>query len=175
MLAAGVAYEAALTGARQAEHTPLAGKTLAMIFGSPRPAPGVVRRPALRQLGGWNPDHCHRRGNAASAARDHRRHRAPCCPALRRSIMIRILNHDALLELAAYATVPVINGLTRRSHPCQVMADPDDVRGTSRPDRGRTIAMDRATDNNVLASWVAGERNGFIPVEASQNAAAARA
>ena len=39
------------------------------------------------------------------------------------AIMIRILNHDALLELAEHATVPVINGLTRRSHPCQVMAD----------------------------------------------------
>jgi ornithine carbamoyltransferase len=39
------------------------------------------------------------------------------------AIMIRILNHEALLELAAHATVPVINGLTRRSHPCQVMAD----------------------------------------------------
>jgi len=31
--------------------------------------------------------------------------------------------HEALLELAEHATVPVINGLTRRSHPCQVMAD----------------------------------------------------
>ena len=37
--------------------------------------------------------------------------------------MIRILNHERLLEFAAHATVPVINGLTRRSHPCQVMAD----------------------------------------------------
>ena len=39
------------------------------------------------------------------------------------AIMIRILDHEALVELARHATVPVINGLTRRSHPCQVMAD----------------------------------------------------
>ena len=39
------------------------------------------------------------------------------------AIMIRILDHDVLLELAEHATVPVINGLTKRSHPCQVMAD----------------------------------------------------
>lgn len=39
------------------------------------------------------------------------------------AIMIRILDHDALLELAEYASIPVINGLTRVSHPCQVMAD----------------------------------------------------
>ena len=39
------------------------------------------------------------------------------------AIMIRILDHRDLDELARYASVPVINGLTKRSHPCQVMAD----------------------------------------------------
>jgi ornithine carbamoyltransferase len=39
------------------------------------------------------------------------------------AIMIRATKHEALLELARHATVPVINGLTDRSHPCQVMAD----------------------------------------------------
>src|SRR5687768_6253915 len=39
------------------------------------------------------------------------------------AIMIRILSHADLLELAEAATVPVINGLTRRAHPCQIMAD----------------------------------------------------
>ena len=39
------------------------------------------------------------------------------------AIMIRISTTDALAELAEHATVPVINGLTRRSHPCQIMAD----------------------------------------------------
>jgi ornithine carbamoyltransferase len=77
------------------------------------------------------------------------------------AIMIRILNHEALLELAAYATVPVINGLTRRSHPCQVMADVmtfEEHRGSI---EGRTVAW-TGDDNNVLASWAhAAERFKF--------------
>jgi ornithine carbamoyltransferase len=77
------------------------------------------------------------------------------------AIMIRILNHDALLELAAHATVPVINGLTRRSHPCQVMADLmtfEERRGSI---EGRTVAW-TGDDNNVLASWAhAAERFKF--------------
>ena len=77
------------------------------------------------------------------------------------AIMIRILNHDALLELAAYATVPVINGLTRRSHPCQVMADLMTFEEHRGPIEGRTVAW-TGDDNNVLASWAhAAERFKF--------------
>jgi ornithine carbamoyltransferase len=75
--------------------------------------------------------------------------------------MIRILNHDALLELAAHATVPVINGLTRRSHPCQVMADLMTFEEHRGPIKGRTVAW-TGDDNNVLASWAhAAERFHF--------------
>ena len=77
------------------------------------------------------------------------------------AIMIRILNHDALLELAAHATVPVINGLTRRSHPCQVMADLMTFEEHRGPIEGRTVAW-TGDDNNVLASWAhAAERFRF--------------
>ena len=77
------------------------------------------------------------------------------------AIMIRILSHEALLELAAYATVPVINGLTRRSHPCQVMADLMTFEEHRGPIEGRTIAWS-GDDNNVLASWAhAAERFKF--------------
>jgi ornithine carbamoyltransferase len=77
------------------------------------------------------------------------------------AIMIRILNHDALLELAAHATVPVINGLTRRSHPCQVMADLMTFEEHRGPIEGRTVAW-TGDDNNVLASWAhAAERFKF--------------
>ena len=77
------------------------------------------------------------------------------------AIMIRILNHDALLELAAHATVPVINGLTRRSHPCQVMADLMTFEEHRGPIEGRTVAWS-GDDNNVLASWAhAAERFKF--------------
>jgi ornithine carbamoyltransferase len=69
------------------------------------------------------------------------------------AIMIRILDHAALLELAGHATVPVINGLTRRSHPCQVMADVMTFEEHRGPINGRTVAW-TGDDNNVLASWI---------------------
>jgi ornithine carbamoyltransferase len=69
------------------------------------------------------------------------------------AIMIRILDHGALLELARHATVPVINGLTRQSHPCQVMADLLTFEEHRGPVEGRKIAW-TGDINNVLASWV---------------------
>jgi ornithine carbamoyltransferase len=69
------------------------------------------------------------------------------------AIMIRILDHGALMELAEHASVPVINGLTRRSHPCQVMADVMTFEEHRGPIGGRTIAW-TGDANNVLASWM---------------------
>jgi ornithine carbamoyltransferase len=69
------------------------------------------------------------------------------------AIMIRILNHDDLLELAGAATIPVINGLTRRSHPCQVMADIMTYEEHNGSIEGKTIAW-VGDSNNVMASWV---------------------
>ena len=59
-----------------------------------------------------------------------------------------------MLELAQHATVPVINGLTKRSHPCQVMADVMTFEEHRGPINGRTVAW-IGDANNVLASWVA--------------------
>ncbi|HUV32655.1 MAG TPA: ornithine carbamoyltransferase [Devosiaceae bacterium] len=69
------------------------------------------------------------------------------------AIVIRILSHDDLLELADAATVPVINGLTRRSHPCQVMADILTYEEHRGPIEQATVAW-VGDSNNVLASWV---------------------
>jgi ornithine carbamoyltransferase len=69
------------------------------------------------------------------------------------AIMIRILDHASLTELARHATVPVINGLTRLSHPCQVMADVLTFEEHRGPIRDRTIAW-VGDGNNVLASWM---------------------
>jgi ornithine carbamoyltransferase len=69
------------------------------------------------------------------------------------AIMIRTLDHNTLAELARYATVPVINGLTKVSHPCQVMADVMTFEEHRGPIRGRTVAWS-GDDNNVLASWM---------------------
>jgi ornithine carbamoyltransferase len=76
-------------------------------------------------------------------------------------IMIRILNHKQLLELAEHATVPVLNGLTKTSHPCQVMADLLTFTEHRGAIEGRIVAWTGDT-NNVLRSWVhASAKLGF--------------
>jgi ornithine carbamoyltransferase len=69
------------------------------------------------------------------------------------AIMIRMLDHDQLYELAEWSSVPVINGLTKRSHPCQVVADIQTFEERLGPLDGRTVAW-TGDANNVLASWV---------------------
>ena len=129
---------------------PLSGKTLAMIFDRPSTRTRVSFDVGMRELGGESimltgaEMQLGRGETIADTARVLSRYVD--------AIMIRILNHDALLELAAHATVPVINGLTRRSHPCQVMADVmtyEEHRGSI---EGKTVAW-TGDDNNVLASW----------------------
>jgi ornithine carbamoyltransferase len=69
------------------------------------------------------------------------------------AIMIRTDSHKKLQELAKYATVPVINGLTDDSHPCQIMADImtfEEHRGSI---KGKTIAW-VGDGNNVATSWL---------------------
>ena len=77
------------------------------------------------------------------------------------AIMLRTGPHDNLTELAQNASVPVINGLTERSHPCQVMADImtfEEHRGSI---EGRTVAW-VGDVNNVAISWMqAAPRLGF--------------
>jgi ornithine carbamoyltransferase len=67
--------------------------------------------------------------------------------------MIRTLDHETLMELSRHATVPVVNGLTRRSHPCQVLADVMTFEEHCGPIRGKTVAW-TGDCNNVLASWM---------------------
>jgi ornithine carbamoyltransferase len=69
------------------------------------------------------------------------------------AIMLRTGPHETLTELAANATVPVINGLTCRSHPCQVMADVMTFEERKGPIEGRIIAW-IGDANNVATSWL---------------------
>ncbi len=138
---------------------PLAGKTLAMIFDKPSTRTRVSFEVAMRQLGG---DAIMLTGQEMQFGRGESL--ADTARVLSRyvdAIMIRILDHEALADLARHATVPVINGLTRRSHPCQVLADVmtfEERRGLI---RGRTVAWS-GDSNNVLASWMhAAERFDF--------------
>src|SRR6516164_7244600 len=138
---------------------PLAGKTMAMIFDKPSTRTRVSFDVAMRQLGGESITltaqemQLGRGETLADTARVLSRYVD--------AIMIRILDHEAVAELARYATVPVINGLTRRSHPCQVLADVMTFEEKRGPIRGRTVAWS-GDANNVLTSWMhAAERFDF--------------
>jgi ornithine carbamoyltransferase len=130
---------------------PLAGKVLAMIFDKPSTRTRVSFDLAMRELGG---ETIMLTGQEMQLGRGETI--ADTARVLSRfvdAIVIRILNHADMTELASNATVPVINGLTKRSHPCQVMADVltfEEHRGSI---EGRTVAWS-GDSNNVLASWV---------------------
>jgi ornithine carbamoyltransferase len=136
---------------RASADKPLAGKTLAMIFDKPSTRTRVSFDIAMRQLGG---DVIMLTGQEMQLGRGETI--ADTARVLSRyvdAIVIRILNHEALVELAQYATVPVINGLTRLSHPCQVMADVMTFEEKKGNIKGHTVAW-TGDANNVLSSWM---------------------
>lgn len=137
---------------RAGEPTPLLeGKVLAMIFDRESTRTRVSFDVGMRQLGGQTlmltgqEMHLSRDETIADTARVMSRYVD--------AIMIRLLSHDDLLELAGAGSIPVINGLTRASHPCQIMADIltyEEHRGSV---EGIKIAW-LGDSNNVLASWI---------------------
>lgn len=138
---------------------PLAGKYLGMVFDKPSTRTRVSFDVAMRELGG---ETIMLTGAEMQLGRGETI--ADTARVLSRfvdAIMIRILSHEDLTELARYATVPVINGLTKESHPCQVMADVLTFEERLGPIAGRTVAWS-GDANNVLASWIhASARLGF--------------
>ena len=130
---------------------PLEGRTLAMIFDKPSTRTRVSFYVAMRELGGnvitlsGEEMQLGRGETVADTARVLSRYVD--------LIMIRTLDHTMVAELAAHATVPVINGLTKLSHPCQVMADVFTFEEKKGSIRGKTVAWS-GDANNVLASWV---------------------
>jgi ornithine carbamoyltransferase len=148
----------ALKAGRGSER-PLAGKTLAMIFDRPSTRTRVSFDVGMRQLGGEailltaTEMQLGRGESIADTARVLARYVD--------AILIRVLEPETLHEFARHSTVPVINGLTRLSHPCQVMADVMTFEEHRGPIRGRTVAWS-GDANNVLTSWMhAAERLGF--------------
>ncbi|HEX5997900.1 MAG TPA: ornithine carbamoyltransferase [Hyphomicrobiaceae bacterium] len=69
------------------------------------------------------------------------------------AIMLRANRHETLEELASHATVPVINGLTDRTHPCQIVADIMTIEERMGPIAGRKVAWS-GDGNNVAASLI---------------------
>ncbi|MGV1870923.1 ornithine carbamoyltransferase [Agrobacterium rosae] len=132
---------------------PLAGKMLAMIFEKPSTRTRVSFDVGMRQLGG---ETLFLSGTEMQLGRAETI--GDTAKVLSRyvdAIMIRTTDHSRLLELAEHATVPVINGLTDDTHPCQIMADILTFEEHRGPIKGKTIAW-TGDGNNVLHSLVEG-------------------
>ena len=138
---------------------PLADRVLAMIFEKPSTRTRVSFDVAMRQMGGETlllsgADLQLGRGETiADTARVLSR--------FVDAIMIRTFEAEKIAELAEYATIPVINGLTDQSHPCQVMADVLTLKEHKGDVSQLKIAWS-GDSNNVTNSWMhAAARFGF--------------
>jgi ornithine carbamoyltransferase len=130
---------------------PLKGRVLALIFDKHSTRTRISFDVGMTQLGGSN---IMMSGRDMQIAREETI--ADTARVLSRyvdAVMIRLLDHDMVKELAENATIPVINGLTRISHPCQVMADVMTFEEKKGPIAGHTVAW-CGDSNNVLTSWV---------------------
>ncbi|CAN7697697.1 ornithine carbamoyltransferase [Aminobacter aminovorans] len=128
---------------------PLEGKVLAMIFDKPSTRTRISFDVGMRQLGG---ETIMLTGTEMQLGRSESI--ADTAKVLSRyvdAIMIRTTAHDRLLELTENATIPVINGLTDDTHPCQLMADILTFEEHRGPVRGKTFAW-TGDGNNVLHS-----------------------
>ncbi|MBW7998309.1 MAG: ornithine carbamoyltransferase [Candidatus Glassbacteria bacterium] len=130
---------------------PLVGRTLAMIFEKPSTRTRVSFQVAMQQLGGavvvmgGGESHLGVSETTADTARVLSR--------FVDAIMIRTDDSAKLDDMCAHATVPVINGLTDQSHPCQLMADVMTYEEHRGPIAGRRVAW-CGDGNNVAASFI---------------------
>ena len=130
---------------------PLAGKALAMVFEKPSTRTRVSFELGIRQLGGeavvleQSGSQLGRGETVADTARVLSRYVD--------AIMIRTTKEAHLLEMAEAASVPVINGLTDRTHPCQLMADVMTFEEHRGPIEGKVITWS-GDGNNMATSWI---------------------
>lgn len=145
------AARAALPKGAPDPDAPLAGRVLAMVFEKNSTRTRVSFDMAMRQLGGSaivldaGTTQLGRGETIADTARVLSR--------MADAIMIRTDDHAKIEEMAAHASVPVINGLTDRSHPCQIVADLEVIVEHGKPLPGLEVAW-LGDGNNVLNSIV---------------------
>jgi ornithine carbamoyltransferase len=130
---------------------PAAGRTLAMIFERNSTRTRFSFDAAMRQLGG---------SSVIATSTDMQLGRGETIEDTARvlssmvdAIMLRAERHETMEALAGAASVPVINGLTPRSHPCQILADLMALEARRGPVAGKTIAW-VGDGNNVCASYL---------------------
>ncbi|MDA0652108.1 MAG: ornithine carbamoyltransferase [Proteobacteria bacterium] len=130
---------------------PLAGKTLAMIFEKPSTRTRVSFEVAINQLGGHavvlsqTELQIGRGETIGDTARVLSRYVD--------GVMMRTNLHEKLVDFANSGTIPVINGLTDRSHPCQIMADVMTYEEHRGPIKGAKVAW-CGDGNNMAITWI---------------------
>jgi len=137
--------------ARGHKFHPLAGRTLAMIFQKPSLRTRVSFEAGMTQLGGHaiylGPD------DIRLGARETVEDVARTLSGMADLVMARVFGHDLVVDLARHASVPVVNGLSDREHPCQILGDLLTV-----VERGRDLAGLKVAwcgdGNNVCHSWL---------------------
>ncbi len=128
-------------------YRPLEGKTLAMIFEKPSLRTRVTFETGMFQLGGHSilmEMSLGERESVPDVARNLERWVD--------GIMARTFSHEAVIEMAENASVPVINALTDKLHPCQILADAQALREHKGKLDGLKLAF-VGDGNNVCASW----------------------
>jgi len=134
------------------EYTPLRGKTMAMIFAKPSARTRISFETGMYQLGGYaiylSPN------DIGIGKREAIKDIARVVSRYNDIIMARLFDHWHIEELARYSSVPVINGLTDLTHPCQVMADLFTVYEKKGRYENIKIAFVGDGSNNVANSWV---------------------
>lgn len=142
-------------------YTPLAGKSLAMVFEKHSTRTRVSFEVGMRELGGHgvfltNRDMQLGRGETvADTARVLSRYV--------HAIMLRCHAHEMLTELATHAAVPVINGLSNSSHPCQIMADIQTFEEHRGNIQGKTVAY-IGDGNNICNTFIAAAAKFEFPL-----------
>ena len=128
-------------------YRPLEGRTLAMIFEKPSLRTRVTFELGMFHLGGHGLYYQTRLGERESV------------PDIARNlerwvdgIVARTYSHQVIIDLADYSSVPVINALTDREHPCQILADAQALRDHKGSFEGLKVAF-VGDGNNVFASW----------------------
>lgn len=132
------------------DEQPLKGRMVALIFEKPSTRTRISFDVGVRQMGGQTMVL-----SGADMQLGHGETIADTARVLSRYvdlIMIRTFEEQTLLEMAEYATVPVINGLTNRTHPCQIMADVMTYEEHRGPIAGRKVVWS-GDGNNVFASF----------------------
>ena len=135
------------------ESRPMEGRLLAMVFDKPSTRTRIYFDVAMRQLGGQTLI-----ANTADMQLGRGESVADTARVLSRYvdiIMLRAHGRDVLAEMVAHATVPVINGLTDETHPCQLMADVMTYEEHRGDIAGKLVAW-TGDGNNMANTWIQG-------------------